>query len=278
MARDATGARERRWNRALVTGASSGIGEAFARRLAAEGTDLIIVARRVERLEALAAELASRNGVDVEVLPADLADFDQVRKVEAKFADLDRPIELLVNNAGGHRLIAPFVEHDIDHLEAEAAVNAFTVLRLTHVATKAMVQRGKGNVVQVSAGTAFYPAPKSATYGASKAFVNSLSEAVAYELRDTPVRVTVICPGYTRTEAPPRLGFTEDNVPRLLWKDPERVVDVALRAAVRGKRIVQPGIVERFGKVFGYYLPRSFVLRFVDRNFDPSRGRKQGRR
>jgi short-subunit dehydrogenase len=89
-------------------------------------------------------------------LPADLSDADQVRKVEAKLADLDRPIDLLVNNAGGHRLIAPFVEHDTDHLGAEAAVNAFSVLRLTHVATKAMVHRGAGNVVQVSAGTAFY--------------------------------------------------------------------------------------------------------------------------
>jgi len=265
--------RERRWDRALVTGASSGIGEAFARRLASEGSDLVIVARRTERLERLADELTGTCGVDVDVCTADLADPVQARKVEARLTDLERPVDLLVNNAGGHTRIAPFIEHDTDHLEAEAAVNAFSQLRLTHVALREMVPRGKGNIIQVSAGVGFYPAPKSATYAASKAFVNSLSEAVAFELRKTPVRVTVICPGYTRTESPARLGFTEDNVPRIMWKDPERVVDRALRGAVRGRRMVQPGVLERLGKVIGYYLPRRVVLGFVDATFDPASGR-----
>jgi short-subunit dehydrogenase len=267
-----------RWSRALVTGASSGIGAAFARRLAAAGTDVVLVARRVERLEDLAAEVASRHGVEAEVVRADLSDPLQVHNVAARLADLDRPVDLLVNNAGGHRRIAPFIEHETDHVVAEAGVNAFAVLELTHVAAREMVRRGRGTIIQVSAGTAFYPAPKSATYGASKVFVNSLSEAVAFELRDTPVGITVVCPGYTRTESPARLGFTEDNVPRVLWKDPERVVEVALRAAIRRRRIVQPGVLERLGKFIGYYAPRRVVLRFVHDNFDPNRGRTRRRR
>jgi short-subunit dehydrogenase len=206
------------------------------------------------------------------VCAADLSDPEQLRNVEARLRDVDRPVDLLVNNAGGHNTpIAPFVEHDTEHVSAEAVVNALAVLRLTHVATKEMLSRGRGNVVQVSAGVAFYPAPKSATYAASKAFVNSLSEAVAYELRGSGVGVTVVCPGYTRTEGPTRLGFNEKNVPKALWKSPERVVDVALRGAARGKRVVQTGWLERLGRTIGYYLPRPVVLRFVDRNFDPHR-------
>jgi short-subunit dehydrogenase len=220
--------------------------------------------------------MRSQHGVEAEVCVADLSSPADVRRVEVLLDDPARPIDLLVNNAGGHTRIARFIDHDVEHLDSEAFLNAFAVFRLTHAAVRNLVGRGHGNVIQISAGVAHYPAPKSAVYAASKAFVNSLSEAVDFELRDTRVRITVVCPGYTRTDSPKRLGFTEDNVPRMLWKNPEDVVDLALRAAARGKRVVYPGLLNRFGALIGQYLPRPIVLRFVDNNFDPARRQRAG--
>jgi len=259
-----------RWRRALVTGASSGIGEAFARLLAAEGTDLIIVARRAERLERLAKELKGRHGVSVDVCVADLANHEQLRKVEEVLAGDDRPVDLLVNSAGGHMdKIGPFVAHDRDSVDAEAIVNAIAVLRLTHAATVHMTKQRRGNIINISAGVAFYPAPGSATYGASKAFVTSLSEAVNHELRGTGVHITTVCPGYTRTESPTRLGFNESNVPRLLWMGAEDLAARTLRRAARGTSVYTPGLINRLGAQIGHHLPRWIVLRWVGYFFRP---------
>jgi len=134
-----------------------------------------------------------------------------------------------------------------------------------------MAKRGRGNIVNISAGVAFYPAPGSATYAASKAFVTSLGEAVNHELRGTGVHLTTVCPGYTRTESPTRLGFHEGNVPRALWIDPEDLVERALRAASTGASVYTPGLFNRFGAQIGHHLPRWIVLRWVARFFNPNR-------
>ena len=261
-----------RWQIALVTGASSGIGEAFARRLASEGSDVVVVARRGDRLDRLAEELRSNHAVNVDVCVADLADPEQLRQAEQWLVNADAPpVDLLVNNAGVHRHIAKFWELDRESLVAEAAVNAFAVLRLTHAAAEVMTKRGRGNIINISAGVAFYPAPGSATYAASKAFVNSLGETVNHELRGTGVHITTVCPGYTRTESPTRLGFNEGNVPRMLWMNPDDLVEQALKAAARGTSIYTPRLLNRFGAQVGHHLPRWIVLRWVERFFNPNR-------
>ena len=246
-----------RWERALVTGASSGIGEAFARRLAQMGSDLVVVARRDDLLSALAEDLGERHGVEVEVLKADLTDPSQLREVEDRLVARDRPIDLLVNNAGGGAGLGPgyFFKQDRDGLEEQAFLNALSVLRLTHAALGAMTATGRGHVIQVSAGVAFYPTPWGATYAASKAFVNSFSRAVDHELQGTGVHVTAVCPGFTRTEAPARNGFNESNIPSRLWSDPEEVVDAALAAAANGKPIVSPSLVNKIGASVGGHFP-----------------------
>lgn len=255
----------KQWERALVTGASEGIGEAFARELAQRGSDLIVVARREERLQRLAAELNGRHGVEVEVLAADLTDPEAAAKVEARLEARDRPIDLLVNNAGGATERRRFLDRDRDGLANDAYLNALALLRLTHAAAQAMAGRGHGNVINVSAGIAFYPLPGAAEYGAGKAFVNSLSQALDYELRDTGVRVTVVCPGFTRTGSQQRLGMNVAWVPGPLWMEPEDVAVAALEAAARGRSVSSLSRIGALNAFFGRHLPRRFWLRSAAR-------------
>jgi uncharacterized protein len=249
-----------KWDRALVTGASEGIGEALARELAQRGCNLVLVARRRERLGRLASELASAFGVDAEPLAADLTDPGALAAVEARLEADERPVDLLVNNAGGASRHAPFLALDRHALAADAYLNALAVLRLTHAAALTMAGRGGGSVLNVSAGVAFYPLPGAAAYGASKAFVNSLSEALDYELREAGVRITAVCPGFTRTGAQQRLGLNVDSVPGLLWMEPEEVASAALRAAERGRAVSSLSTIGRLNAFFGRHLPRRFLL------------------
>jgi short-subunit dehydrogenase len=249
----------RRWQRALVTGASEGIGEEFARQLAGRGCALVLVARRRERLEELAEEL----GVECEALPADLTDVDELRRVEARLEDAERPVDLLVNNAGSELEHRPFLERDRESIAAEAYLNAIAVLRLTHAAVCSMTDRGHGNVLNVSGGVAFYPLPGSPTYGASKAFVNSLSEALAFDLRESAVRVTAVCPGFTRTRAQDRLGFNLEVIPRPFWSFPPEVVEAALKAADRGRPVSNLDGLGALNAFLGRHMPRRLWLRRV---------------
>jgi uncharacterized protein len=253
------------WERALVTGASEGIGEAFARELAGRGCNLVVVARRRERLERLAAELGARHGVDVEVLAADLTDPRAIAEVEARLDADPQPIDLLVNNAGGASEQRPFLQLDRDRLDGDAYLNSLALLRLTHAAAQAMARRGHGNVLNVSAGIAFYPLPGAAAYGASKAFVNSLSEALDYELRESGVRVTAVCPGFTRTGAQERLGMNVDWVPDALWMEPGDVAVAALRAAARGRPVSSLNTVGALNAFAGRHLPHRIWMPRVAR-------------
>jgi short-subunit dehydrogenase len=264
---------KKQWERALVTGASEGIGEAFARELAARGTDLVLVARRRERLESLAAELGSKHESEVEVIAADLTDQASASDVEARLESDERPIDLLVNNAGGASQHRPFLDLDRGLLAHDAYLNALALLRLTHAAAQAMARRGGGNVLNVSAGIAFYPLPGAAWYGASKAFVNSLSEALDYELRERGVHVTAVCPGFTRTRSQQRLGMSIDWIPNALWTEPGEVAAASLRAAARGRPVSSLTKIGALQAFLGRHLPRRlwlprvarFQLRLVDR-------------
>ena len=252
---------------AVITGASSGIGAAFARRLAARGYRLVLVARREERLRALADELRRRHGVGVEVLVADLARPEGIARVEARLA-ADGAVDLLVNNAG-FGTVGPFAESDLERQLAMIAVHVTATARLTRAVLPGMLARGRGAVINVASIAAFLPAPGNATYSATKAYAKVFSQGLATELRGTGVRVQALCPGFTRTEfhSTPEYQALEmrSRVPRWLWMDPDEVVAASLDALARGQVVLVPGLTNRFVVALGQGGPGARLLRAVAR-------------
>jgi short-subunit dehydrogenase len=220
---------------ALVTGATAGIGHSFATQLAARGSDLVLVARNSGRLEEVAAELRESYDVRVEVLPADLADREQLADVEARLADRDRPVDLLVNNAG-FGLKERFLVSDVEAETAMLDVLVTAVLRLTHAALGPMTERGAGGVINVSSVAAFLPR---GTYAAAKAWVNSFSEWAANEYREQGVTVMALCPGFTQTEFHERMNVKRGS--GFMWLDPDFLVRVALDDFDKGRVFSIPG-------------------------------------
>jgi short-subunit dehydrogenase len=220
---------------ALVTGPTAGIGHVFATRLAARGHDLVLVARDRERLEQVAKELRTTYGVEVEVLPADLADRAELALVETRLADRDRPVDLLVNNAG-FGLKGRFLDNDVEAEQAMLDVLVTAVMRLSHAALGPMSERGTGGVINVSSVAAFLPR---GSYSAAKAWVNSFSEWAANEYRADGVRVMALCPGFTKTEFHERMGVRRGS--GLLWMDAEFLVDKALADFEKGRVFSIPG-------------------------------------
>ena len=229
---------------ALVTGASAGIGRSFAQALAARAHDLVLVARDVTRLDALAAELTSAHGTRCEVLGADLVSDAGRAAVEARLRDRDAPIDLLVNNAG-IGAFGPFVDIDIDAQVGEIELNVVALVRLTHAALESMGDRGQGAILQISSVAGYQPAPSSATYAATKAFVNSFSHSVHEEARRVGVHVMLVCPGYTHTEFHERAGIGPSGLPEFLWQSADEVVATALRDLDRGRSVSVPGAINR---------------------------------
>lgn len=223
---------------ALVTGATAGIGAAFARRLAAEGHSLVVVARDAARLEQVATDVRERTGSDVEVLPADLSTDDGCAVVERRLADPARPVDLLVNNAGTG-VGASFLRSSVDDEEHMLRLNVRAVLRLTKAAVPGMVERGSGEVVNVSSVAGFL---SRGTYGATKAWVTAFSRALRVELRRHGVAVLAVCPGFTRTEFHARVGMDVRGIPRWMWLDAEVVVDTALHDLRAGRAVSIPGL------------------------------------
>jgi uncharacterized protein len=221
---------------ALITGPTSGIGRSFATALAGRGYDLVLVARDAGRLEQLAVELRRLHRVEVEVLPADLTDRAQLAVVEARVADVTRPVELLVNNAGfGHK--RPFSDNDVEDEQQMLDVLVTAVLRLTHAAVRVMAGRGSGAVVNVSSVAGFLPR---GTYSAAKAYVTSFSEWVDLTYRARGVRAMALCPGFVKTEFHQRMGVGRGSAPSWMWLDPDRLVREALDDLDSGKRISIP--------------------------------------
>ncbi len=233
------------WERALVTGASAGIGEAFAGLLADEGTDLVLVARRTDRLQALADELTARpDPVRVEILTGDLSDRADVDRVVARLQDPMKPIDLLVNNAG-FGTVGDFLDQDPGRESAMIEVNIGAVHRLAHAAGTAMADRGGGGILNVSSIAGFSPSPKSATYGATKAFVTSFSEALAVELGPQNVVVSCLCPGLTRTEFQEKARHRPSALPGFFWQSAEEVAAAGLAGIAAGRVRVVPGLHNR---------------------------------
>lgn len=219
---------------ALVTGASAGLGVEFARQLAASGHDLVLVARDLARLTSVQQELSGRYSVRVEVLVADLSANEGCARAVARIANADRPVDVLVNNAG-LGMYRAFGTVPIEREEGQLDLNVRAVLRLTHAAIRSMTERDHGRIVNISSVSAFVPRGSNATYSASKAYVTQFSEGLAVQLRGTKVTVTAVHPGFTRTEFHERANADMAYVPERMWLAPEQVVREALADAMKGK-------------------------------------------
>ena len=233
---------------ALVTGASSGIGLAFARKLAATGHDLVVVARSEDKLKELATELR----VNVEVLPADLCDAEQLAAVERR---CEQGVDVLVNNAGagtkGH-----FADLDMSQLDREVQLDVVAPYRLMRAALPKMIEQGSGGILNVASIAAFQGGPHNAIYSASKAFILSLTEGVHEEVKSKGVHVTVVCPGATRTEFQARGGFDAGKMPDFLWESAEEVADKALKALKRNQAVYVSGVLNKLSVATAHLAPR----------------------
>ena len=228
---------------ALVTGASSGIGAAYARRLAQDGYAVILVARREARLQALAAELTQLYKVNVDIIVADLSQLDDLARVEASIAATD-DLTMLVNNAG-FGLLGDFAEKGIEPQEDMIRVHVLATVRLTRAALGGMLAHGRGAIVNVSSVMAFYPMSGNVTYSATKSYLNAFTEALQQELRGTGVRIQALCPGFTRTEFQDKAHIPSIAVPAFWWMTPEAVVEQSLRDLNVGKVVSVPGVLYR---------------------------------
>ena len=245
---------------ALVTGASAGIGRAFAVALAARGHDLVLVARDGGRLEELGADLTAAHGIAAEVLAADLLTDDGVTAVATRLGDTDRPVDLLVNNAG-FGTYGRFAELPVEREVEEVELNVVALLRLTHAALGAMEQRRAGAILNVASLAAYQPNPISATYGATKAFVHSFTHAVREEARGTGVTVMLVCPGYTHTEFHDRAGLGESEMPEFVWQSADTVATAALRDLDRGRAVSIPGLLNQTAAAFSSAAPAGVTRR-----------------
>lgn len=225
---------------ALITGASSGIGAAYAQALARAGYDLILVARRRERLESLAATLRAEHGILVEVLPADLSRTEDVTRVAARIAGLPT-LDFLVNNAGFGRG-EDFAASDITQQLAMVRLHVDATLQLTRAALPGMIARRRGAIVNVASVMAFYPLPGSATYAATKSALKAFTQGLHQELRGTGVRVQVLCPGLTRTEFHEAAKMSIEGTPSFAWLTAEKVVAHSLRDLAADAVVSVPGL------------------------------------
>ena len=226
---------------ALITGASSGIGEALARELAARGHGVTLVARRADRLERLADELRNEHGTRVEVIPTDLGAPQDREDLVEEIENRGLAVNVLVNNAG-FGIYAPFVEVGLAREFAQVELLVGAVMDLTGRLLPGMLTRGRGAIINVSSTAAFQALPGNGTYAAGKAWVLLHSEALHEEVKGRGVTVTAVCPG------PVRSGFQDasqplfaDRLPKFVWRNPDRVARDGLRAVERGKRSVIPG-------------------------------------
>ena len=247
------------WVRALVTGASGGIGAAYARQLAEHGTDVVLVARRGDELERLAGELHARYSVKCEVVAADLTTDDGIRAIEARVGDVD----LLVNNAG-YGIARHLAEVDAAHVDGMIRLNVLALARLTRAALPGMLERDHGAIVNVSSVAGFQPSPSYATYNATKAFVTMLTEALALEVRGTGVRVQALCPGLTRTGVQAVAGESgTDGLPDVMWQEPDDVVRASLAGLRRNKVIVVSGVPNKLLVAGSSVLPNGLKRRIA---------------
>ncbi|MEU8224402.1 SDR family oxidoreductase [Kribbella sp. NPDC048915] len=250
---------------ALVTGPTTGIGRAFANKLAREGYDLVLVSRDEARLKETAADITRRYGVDCEVLAADLTDSVELARVEERFRT--GPIEVLVNNAGfGQK--KPFWENPVDVEEKQLDLLVRVVLRLTHAAIQPMIERGSGAVVNVSSVAGFL---QRNIYSAHKAWVTTFSAGLATGLHAKGVAVMALCPGFVHTEFHERMGMDKSLIPSFMWLDADELVEAAWKDLQRGKAISVPSRRYKLIVLAARFTPRALIARVSTMGLDPRR-------
>ncbi len=245
----------------VVTGASSGIGLEFARQLAARGHDLFLVARREGRLHEIASEVARDHGVSVEVARCDLSSQAARKRLLQQVAASELAVETLVNNAGFAH-VGDVHEYPAKQL-GMVQVNVEALVALTTAFLPAMVERGRGAIINVASMAAFQPIPSQATYAATKAFVLSFSEAVAAEVRGSGVSVTALCPGPVATEFVDVAGFKrsmQEMGPSFVWASPVDMARAGIAGAEGGKRVVVPGLAQRTLAFAAQHSPHALLL------------------
>jgi short-subunit dehydrogenase len=245
----------------LVTGASSGIGTELARRLAEVGHGLVLVARRAERLEALAQELRAARGVEVLVVPADLTRADERGDLIVALLEGGRDVVGVCNDAG-FGLYGRTVDHDPARLREMVALNVDALHHLTLAFLPRMLEHGEGAILNVASLAAYQPLPGFATYAATKAFVQTFSEALHAELRGTGVSCTVLSPGPVATEFGEVAGadHASSHMPGFVTVSPEEVAAAGVKGMLRGRRTVLPGIATKALATGGRLVPRTMLL------------------
>ncbi|MEI8255703.1 MAG: SDR family oxidoreductase [Deltaproteobacteria bacterium] len=248
--------------RAIVTGASSGIGEQFARQLAARGANLVITARRTDRLEKLAAELREAHKIEVVVLPLDLGRTDAATDLFERTEGAGKPVDILLNNAGFGTQDA-FVDIPWERVREQLQLNVVSLTELTQRFLKPMLARGRGWVLNVASIGAYMPVPDYATYAAGKAYVRNFTEALAHELRRTPVRVCCLSPGGTATEFMAVAGQELPAALKVTLMSADRCARIGLGALFGGRRNIIAGWMNSIGMWLLRFTPRRLMVRIA---------------
>jgi len=253
---------------AFITGATSGIGAAFARHLAAQGYNLALTGRRADQLNGLAAELRKKHLISTEVVISDLARLGGIEVVEDRIAALP-DITLLINNAG-FGVPGKFAENDVQGQLDMIQVHVIATVRLTHKVLPGMLNRKAGAIINVSSTAALVTKMigASVTYASTKAYLNAFSESLHGELRGTGVRVQALCPGFTYTDFHDRPGFEHfkrSSLPKFMWSTSEQVVEASLRALEKDQVICVPGFMNKLAATFG----RSTLIAWLAERFAP---------
>jgi short-subunit dehydrogenase len=252
---------------ALITGATSGIGAEYARRLASYGYDLIVTGRRSEKIHALANELSQSNGSDVEVYIVELSDSVQVDDLIGKIKD--RKIDLLVNNAG-FGTTGLFHQEPFDHYENMVAVHILAHMKIIYAILPKMIEKGSGAIINVSSSGAFLPSPKTVTYSGTKAFLVAFTESLHLELEGTGVQVQVVCPGLTKTDMHTRLGIPEEDTADwgpFKWISPREVVECSMRCLKKKRVLCLPGRLNGMQVFMRRLVPESLYYKVTSRFF-----------
>lgn len=243
---------------ALVTGASGGIGLELAKLFARDGYNLVLVARGEDKLRRIADTFRQKAGVDVTVIARDLADPSSPGEIFNEVEAAGISVDALVNSAG-YSIFGDFVQLDLQRQIDLIEVNVMALTRLTRLFLPGMVERGQGKILNLGSTASFQPGPYMAVYYASKSYVLLFSEAIAYELRDTGVTVTCLCPGPTRSGFQDRAGMHESRLMKGSFMDPRRVAREGYDGLLKGRGVVVPGVINWLGVEAVRFGPRRLI-------------------
>jgi short-subunit dehydrogenase len=249
---------------AVITGATSGLGSAFARKLASLGFNLLLTGRRKEIIEPLAEDLAHRTGVEIEVVLGNLEGEDDLREVVAAVKKRE-DIEYLINNAG-FGINLPFLESSLEREKEMIKVHVIAPLELIHAVIPGMIKNNRGHIINVSSLAAFLPAIKNCSYSGTKSFLTLFSESLHLELVNKGIKVQALCPGFIRTDFHQRVDFAQgewERLQRYYWMKPEDVVDTSLSCLKKNQVICIPGFLNQLGRRLISVIPRKLLYKLL---------------